>query len=295
MVIINFSKKAAKEFFSYSKTEIRGIVVLSVLIIILISIRVYMASQNNVINLKVVRTNKPAQGQDIIQTTNEVFASEKSELTIACSPFDPNTASYNQLLSFGINEKVARNIIKYREKGGKFHQPVDLLKIYGIDSSIFLELRPYIIITRNISSEMKSISDKKNGYSINLNTADSSQLKSIPGIGTVLSKRIIKYRTLLGGFYTPSQLTEVYGISDSLFNTFSENVFADTNYIISINVNTCKQEELEKHPYLTKYQAKAIQGYIKLSGTLINKKQLLDNYILSEETYLKIAPYLTLN
>ena len=46
-----------------------------------------------------------------------------------------------------------------------------------------------------------------------LNEVDSVWLTSIHGIGPVLSKRLVKYRKLLGGFNSIDQLKEVYGLS----------------------------------------------------------------------------------
>jgi competence protein ComEA len=47
---------------------------------------------------------------------------------------------------------------------------------------------------------------------INLNTADASQLESLPGIGEVLSQAIIDYRTDNGPFATVDELEAVSGI-----------------------------------------------------------------------------------
>jgi DNA uptake protein ComE-like DNA-binding protein len=100
---------------------------------------------------------------------------------------------------------------------------------------------------------------------------------------------------MLGGFHSIYQLKEVYGITDSLFISISEHIQADTNFIKHININTCSFDELERHPYITSYQAKAIQSFKKLSGAFTSENQLLENYLLPEDTYLKIAPYLTLS
>src|SRR5665647_1059817 len=47
---------------------------------------------------------------------------------------------------------------------------------------------------------------------LDLNSADSLHLLEIPGIGPVFASRIIRYRTLLGGYYAVDQLREVYGM-----------------------------------------------------------------------------------
>ena len=41
----------------------------------------------------------------------------------------------------------------------------------------------------------------KPGATIDLNTADTTLLKRVPGIGSSFARRIVKYRELLGGYY----------------------------------------------------------------------------------------------
>ena len=47
---------------------------------------------------------------------------------------------------------------------------------------------------------------------VEINTADSAELMRLNGIGASFSRRIVKYRNLLGGFISKEQLLEVYGM-----------------------------------------------------------------------------------
>ena len=60
------------------------------------------------------------------------------------------------------------------------------------------------------------------GAKLNINTATSAQLQTLPGIGPVLAERIVIYRQEHGAFTTTEQLLLVEGIGDSLLDTLSE-------------------------------------------------------------------------
>lgn len=50
---------------------------------------------------------------------------------------------------------------------------------------------------------------------LDINTADASQLQTLPGIGPVLAQRIVDYRTEHGPFRAPEELSKVEGIGQS--------------------------------------------------------------------------------
>lgn len=97
------------------------------------------------------------------------------------------------------------------------------------------------------------------GTLVELNSADTTILKKVPGIGSTFARRIIKYRELLGGFYTVGQLAEVYGIDEERYQALAPWFVADTLRIRRLKVNTLSASALRKHPYLNYRQAKAIE------------------------------------
>lgn len=58
--------------------------------------------------------------------------------------FNPNTADSAKLVSLGVRPYVARNIQKYRQKGGVFRKVEDLARIYGLDPATYARLKPFI-------------------------------------------------------------------------------------------------------------------------------------------------------
>lgn len=84
---------------------------------------------------------------------------------------------------------------------------------------------------------------------LELNRIDSASLVAVPGIGKVLSARILRYRQLLGGFYQPRQLIEVYGIRQEWLNEMEIHFVADTSLISPLAIDTASFKKILSHPY----------------------------------------------
>jgi DNA uptake protein ComE-like DNA-binding protein len=108
----------------------------------------------------------------------------------------------------------------------------------------------------------------------------------------VLARRIIKYRNLLGGFASPGQLREVYGLSDSTFNIISKRVKADSSKVVKINLNSADFKRLIRMPYLEKYDVTMILKFRELQGRIMSLDELIKNKILTPDKARKVSVYL---
>ena len=117
------------------------------------------------------------------------------------------------------------------------------------------------------------------GTVVELNSADTTALKKVPGIGSVFAKRIIKYRELLGGFYSVEQLGEVYGIDEERYKSMKSWFSADLSAISQLPVNLLSAKELARHPYVSYKQARVIERQVRKKGKL----QGWENLALLEE------------
>lgn len=229
--------------------------------------------------------------QEMNRARKKEYYSYKQKQEICLNTFNPNTADSAALCKLGIPGWIARNIIHYRIKGGKFRRAEDFQKIYGLTKEQYQLLLPYIYIApedtaRNDSCLYKKpVPKDKNstdipykyplGTAINLNRADTTELKKIPGIGSGIARMIVNYRQQLGGFYNIEQLQEIHLDYHQLEPWFQ----IDPNDIHPINVNRAGIERLQHHPYINFYQAKAFVEYRKKRGLLHNLKP----FILYEE------------
>jgi competence protein ComEA len=127
---------------------------------------------------------------------------------------------------------------------------------------------------------------------INLNRCDTTELISLPGIGPVLSVRIIKYRNLLGGYASVNQLSEVYGLPPETFNLIKERVYADTSLVVRISINSAGYKELSRLPYFEKYEVQVILKYRDLKGRIGGIDELVENKLIPLEKGTKVRPYL---
>jgi competence ComEA-like helix-hairpin-helix protein len=125
-----------------------------------------------------------------------------------------------------------------------------------------------------------------------INDSDSATLVKLPGIGPVLSARIIKYRHLLGGFARIEQLREVYGLSEETFDAIKDRITADSTAIIRISINSADYKELSHIHYLERYEVTAILKYRQIKGRFTGISDLTDNKLITTEKALKISPYL---
>jgi len=115
----------------------------------------------------------------------------------------------------GVSEKTVQTILHYRERGGKFREPGDLKKIWGLSLSEAKKLIPFVVIP-NFKKQPIELS-KKMPETILINQATMADLLLLPGMTKQLAARLIKYRDKMGGFKRVEQIRKTYGLSDSLY------------------------------------------------------------------------------
>lgn len=204
--------------------------------------------------------------------------------------FDPNTISDMDFHRLGLTDKQIRTIRNYQDKGGSFHSKTDFLKIYGLTDHQKNTLSEYVRIEKKEIEKynMDPVTEVK---TIDLNSSDSTELELLPGIGDKLSKRIVKYREMLGGYYSLSQLKEVYGLNEQTIRLVSPNLTIDPGKIKKIDWNFSDAFELSKHPYLRNNLSKQIVKFRSKYGSISNLEILRDSMILNIAEYNRLKPY----
>ena len=218
--------------------------------------------------------------------------------------FDPNTADSTQLLRLGLRPFIVRNIYKYRAKGGRFRKPGDFARMYGLGKEEYKSLEPYIKISSDyqpasslISETEKSSTPKDSlrypvklsvGEHIALNTADTTTLKQVPGIGSGYARAIVNYRNRLGGYVDVNQLLDIKGIPPEAL----QYIVLGNSDVKKLDVNHLSLNQLKQHPYLNFYQARALVESRRLHGPLRSAADLRLISDFTEADIKRLIPYL---
>ena len=228
---------------------------------------------------------------------------KRDTIAIRMQVFDPNTVDSMTLLHLGFKPWQAKNMLKYRAKGGKYRKKEDLKKLYGMTDSMYLVLTPYIYIKDSIvvdSARIDSVhmdtlpkwkSTKKDTI-LNLRTADTTELKLIRGIGSYRAKMIVRYREQLGGYAQVEQIMEARGMDKVIADSILPHFYIDSVVVNKIPINHIRPEVLQRHPYLNFEQAKAIYEYRRKHIRIKSAEELKKIKGLSPTDIEKILIYL---
>ncbi len=306
-----------KDFFYFSKSQRAGIIVLIILIITVIILNYTLtlfidnneepADKNFAAEVESFRKSlvsvdsiRQAEWQALAQERQKQYEEKYKQFSYETKPkqsyslfaFDPNKIDSAGFVTLGLKPYIASNVLKYRNKGGKFRSASDFSKVYGISKEKFDELEPYIQINQKKDSVSIKPEPKKN-IIVELNSADTTLLMQVKGIGRGYAKGIIRFRGLTGGFVSIEQLKEIYGMRPENYERIKGFCIVNQALVRKIKINSATVEKLNAHPYISYYQAKAIYELRRNKGKLKSKDDLNEISEISKEDLEKIYPYLS--
>ena len=285
-------RKFLRDFFSFTRTESRTILVLSVILFVILTVRTYTDSlipdPYVPTEEEMSKINEFFLSHEISDTAKEDGNERSGNFYSHLRNFDPNVVSTDDMKDMGFPGSIISNVTKYRNAGGRFRNPGDFSKIYGITDSLFSIIRPFL----DCIDTVKNRRQYRTILRININTADSSELVRLVGIGPVYASRIIKYRRLLGGFHLTEQLLEVYGFDSVRYNQIKGNVYADASEMKKIDINTIDFRGLKKHPYIGPSDAAAIIKYREFKGRIDSISEIDTFNVIPQNAFKKIEPYI---
>ena len=181
----------------------------------------------------IVRRDAPHSPQ--AQAVERRFAPRRYE----SFPFNPNTATEEELRRLGFSEKQAQAILHYREKGGRFRRKEDFARSFVVADSVYKRLEPFIRIPK-----------------VDLNTADSAAFDALPGIGPYYAGKMVAYRKELGGYSYPEQLMDLWKFDREKYDALADLIVVSRPYRYPLW--TLPEDSLKRHPYIRSYAAHGI-------------------------------------
>ncbi len=262
-------------------------------------------------------TEEEEERREWLSKPAKPFVYAEKEEAVESFPFDPNVADSTTLLRLGLSKWQVRSIYRYRAKHGRYSKPEDFMNVPHLTNEQWERLRPYIRISteyqyvesavsveeerwqaqeaeRREAEEVHEDSFPKQpkiafGQTIDINLADTSQLKMIPGIGTKRAARIVAYRRQLGGFVKVEQAMEAIELPDSVLKYMTVSPVEPTK----INVNKLSVQQMMKHPYLTFYQAEVIWEHRQNKGELQSIDELSHLKYFKATDLDRLRPYIS--
>jgi len=260
--MINYISK----YFTLNRRERNGVIAVITLLFILLVVKYFIIYKYNPTTTSV---NVIALDEIAANLAEQNNSSSKDNYITTSIPnagklfnFNPNLITYEEAITLGFPEKTAHILINYRNKGGKFYNAEGLKKLYGMNVILFDRLKSFVLIDKKNSfaekfksdkNENRFASNKKQNITLEINSADSLQWMQLRGIKAGRARMILKYKNMLGGFYSIEQLKEVYTFNDSLYNSIKANLTVNPALVQKLKVNTVDFKTLVHHPYI-KYE-----------------------------------------
>lgn len=291
-----------KDYFSFSKRERNAFIALLVLVLAFLYLPELYPGKKTDPKITAELTGsirKPAA--DTTSDDNNwqpIFEEVEDRVPARLFTFDPNTLDEAGFIMLGLPQRTARTIVNYRNKGGRFRSPEDLRKIYSLKKEDADRIIPYARVaaadyqTQKYTGYSSSYypNSKKRVEPIDINTASQEDWKSLPGIGEVLSTRIMGYRERIGGFSSIDQVAKTWGLPDSTFRKILPLLKLASPATLQVNINTAFENELMECPGIDRDLAQAIIIYRRQHGKFQTVNDLRQIVFITDEMFRKILP-----
>ncbi|PLX13052.1 MAG: hypothetical protein C0594_01700 [Marinilabiliales bacterium] len=277
--------------FTFSKAERNGVLVLSFILLMIFTANYYVKNYNDEgrfdfsdfekrIDPYFVHNNQPSQAVECNKY----------------SAFDPNRATYQELINAGFSGKQAANIVNYRNSIGAFQCKADLKKIYSISNKQFNEMLDYIVITEDfkpaVNQKHHEQKEDKKLFIFNPNTANDSVLEDL-GFSRSQIQNIKNYRAKGGRFDKKEDLAKMYAISSEFYAKLENYIRIDSvekneenKSIIEnlhIDINSASAEDLKQIQGIGNYYSGLVIKYRDLLGGYYCNDQFSEIYNMKQE------------
>lgn len=298
-----------KDTFHYTQSERRGIFILALLLLLLLLARPWIKHLSIPTKTDFTAFQKAIKAFEEDKKAREVMVSQPF-------PFNPNTASKEELIQLGLDTSLAQRIINYRSKSGRFYQPKDFQKIYGLATKDYERLMPFITIPKQKAIVKKEASRRIQPYPFDPNSISKKALLEM-GISPKAAQQWINYRNKGGKFKQKEEVAKIYALTSSEYQRIApylripppKSPAKKVAYVpsskgpssysaipsVKIDVNTAKRDEWQQLTGIGPYYAKQITNFRSKLGGFATLEQIAATYGLPDSVFQKIKPHLLLS
>ncbi len=255
-----------KSLFAYDTRQRRGIFILILLLVVVLTARWYMNFNHEETSLDY---SFNAEYQQKIDSIKKRRAAKRDTIY----PFNPNYITDYRGYKLGLSLEELDRLSRFRESGKFINNPTEFQKVTQVSDRWLDSISPYFKFPAWVNNKNTyTYQTKSAGRSTkprDLNKATADQLKEVYGIGPALSKRIVEERARLDGFVDMKQVRAIYGLTDSTTTRIREKFYIAENLkrkLIALNQAT--KDDLLSIPYFNDY----------LVNELIKQRTLRDGF-----------------
>lgn len=305
-------KYLKKSTFYLNKSQRFGLYLLFVLIL-LFEIFQHISVQKETYEL--TEADKVLLAKYQISSKNYAFnTTSVNKLKDSLKPFNPNDLSLEGWMSLGFSERQAEVIIKYKGiVGGEFTSKEQIKKCYVIDEEKYRELSPFILLPTQSKSNFADYTFSKTKVvykNFNPNDLPQQGWEKL-GFSPKQAETIMKYKQIIGGKFTSKeQIRKCFVIDDEKYAEMkayillpekskedeklsSKQIGKNIQYI-KFNPNNYSEKDWQKLGFSSKQAISILKYKTILGGQFKTKEQIKKCYIISDEKYQEMEPYIDL-
>lgn len=329
-------KNTLQEYFYYTRTERNGLILLGSICLLcyaLPHVLLPLVAQQKIdfspFQAEIAAFEPMFEKENTSYSTYNNKKYNKTKTTtqaVSMFYFNPNTATKEVFVKLGLSEKVAQNIINYRDKIGTFTKVEDLKKIYTLKETDYQRMEGYVQIATLPETAVKF--EKKRPYTppvlqpfpFDPNTVSDSELAQI-GLADKTIQTLLNFRSKGGTFRKAADLQKIYGLSTIVFEqlkpyielpaakpspqaTYAQHevsVPSEYSYTTprlssaTIDINQATIEEWQNLRGIGPYFSKKIVGFRDKLGGFSSIEQVGDTYHFPDSIFQEIKSSLTLS
>ena len=157
---------------------------------------------------------------------------------------------------------------------------------YGAFSSYDTAQAPTIRPT-GYDNKKNPVKKLTQGECVDINTADTAELKRIPGIGSYFARRIVELRQRRQAFVSPEELLSIRNFPETALTYMT----ASQNFA-KIHINQSSLQQLKAHPLINYTQATDILRYRRLNGNIRSVNDISNLPSFTPEQLARLKPFL---